>query len=120
MRTGQGAVAARTAAVNHLKALIVSAPKIRARTARPHQRCPDCLLREVTEVQPQLVELPGAGPISAAQVLISWSHPGRLRSEAAFAALAGAAPIPASSGLTNRHRLNRGGDRQLNRALHTI
>jgi hypothetical protein len=57
---------------------------------------------------------------SAAQVLISWSHPGRLRSEAAFATLAGAAPIPASSGLTNRHRLNRGGDRQLNRALHTI
>jgi transposase len=51
------------------------------------------------------------------QVLISWSHPGRLRSEAAFA---GAASIPASSGLTNRHRLNRGGDRQLNRAVHTI
>jgi transposase len=52
--------------------------------------------------------------------LISWSHHGRLRSEAAFASLAGAAPISASSGLTNRHRLNRGGDRQLNRALHTI
>lgn len=65
-------------------------------------------------------QLPGVGPISAAQVLISWSHPGRLRSEAAFASLAGAAPIPASSGLTNRYRLNRGGDRQLNRALHTI
>jgi transposase len=60
------------------------------------------------------------GPITAAQLLISWSHPGRLRSEAAFATLAGAAPIPASSGLTNRHRLNRGGDRQLNRARHTI
>jgi transposase len=74
----------------------------------------------VTQIKPQLVELPGVGPISAAQVLISWSHPGRLRSEAAFATLAGAAPIPASSGLTNRHRLNRGGDRQLNRALHTI
>jgi transposase len=74
----------------------------------------------VTQVQPQLVQLPGVGPISAAQVLISWSHPGRVRSEAAFATLAGAAPIPASSGLTNRHRLNRGGDRQLNRALHTI
>jgi transposase len=60
------------------------------------------------------------GPISAAQILISWSHRGRLRSEAAFATLAGAAPIPASSGLTNRHRLNRGGDHQLNQALHTI
>src|SRR5207244_5083747 len=48
------------------------------------------------------------------------SHPGRFRSEAAFASLAGAAPIPASSGQTVRHRLNRSGDRQLNRALHTI
>jgi len=43
-----------------------------------------------------------------------------LRSEAAFAALAGASPIPASSGQVIHHRLNRGGDRQLNRALHTI
>jgi transposase len=78
------------------------------------------IARLVAQSQPQLTQLPGVGPISAAQVLISWSHPGRLRSEAAFATLAGAAPIPASSGLTNRHRLNRGGDRQLNRALHTI
>lgn len=69
---------------------------------------------------PWLLTLPGVGPISAAQVLVSWSHPGRLRSEAAFAALAGANPIPASSGQVTRHRLNRGGDRQLNRALHTI
>jgi transposase len=45
---------------------------------------------------------------------------GRLRSEAAFAALAGVNPIPASSGQVTRHRLNRSGDRQLNRALHTI
>jgi transposase len=52
--------------------------------------------------------------------LISWSHPGRFRSEAAFAMLAGAAPVEASSGQVVRHRLNRGGDRQLNRALHTI
>ncbi|MFK0297366.1 transposase [Streptomyces sp. NPDC090442] len=48
------------------------------------------------------------------------SHPGRFRSEAAFASFAGVAPIPASSSLTNEHRLNRGGDRQLNRAMHTI
>jgi transposase len=60
------------------------------------------------------------GPISAGQVLVSWSHVGRLRSEAAFAALAGASPIPASSGQVIRHRLNRGGDCQLNRALHTV
>ena len=74
----------------------------------------------VAAMQPQLLALTGVRPISAAQVLISWSHPGRFRSEAAFAAFAGASPIPASSGLTIRRRLNRGGDRQLNRALHTI
>ena len=74
----------------------------------------------VNETAPQLLAEPGIGPISAAQLLISWSHPGRIRSEAAFAQLAGSAPIPASSGQRTRHRLNRGGDRQLNRALHTI
>jgi transposase len=51
---------------------------------------------------------------------VSWSHKDRVRSEAAFARLAGVAPLPASSELTNRHRLSRGGDRQLNRALHTV
>ena len=78
------------------------------------------LERLVAAVAPWLLELPGVGPIGAAQVLVSWSHAGRLRSDAAFAALAGANPIPASSGQVIRHRLNRGGDRQLNRALHTI
>ncbi len=56
----------------------------------------------------------------AATVLTAWSHPGRCRNDAAFAMLAGTAPIPASSGKTVRHRLNRSGDRQLNRALHTV
>jgi transposase len=74
----------------------------------------------VEELAPLLLAEPGVGPISAAQVLASWSHRGRLRSEAAFARLAGAPPIPASSGLVVRHRLDRGGDRQLNRALHTV
>jgi hypothetical protein len=55
-----------------------------------------------------------------AQLIVAWSHHGRLRSEACFARLAGVAPVPASSGQTHRHRLSRGGDRQLNRALHTI
>ena len=72
------------------------------------------------ELAPQLLAEPGVGPVAAAQLLLSWSHPGRLRSEAAFARLAGCAPLPASSGKTIRHRLDRGGDRQLNRALHTI
>jgi len=70
--------------------------------------------------RPDLLPLLGVGPIVAATVLCAWSHPGRCRSDAAFANLAGAAPIPASSGQTTRHRLNRGGDRQLNRALHVI
>jgi transposase len=70
--------------------------------------------------RPDLLTLPGVGPIVAATVLTAWSHPGRCRNDAAFAMLAGAAPIPASSGKTTRYRLNRAGDRQLNRALHTI
>ena len=65
--------------------------------------------RLVAAVAPWLLELPGVGPIGAAQVLVSWSHAGRLRSEAAFAALAGANPIPASSGQVIRDRLNRSG-----------
>lgn len=69
---------------------------------------------------PELLELPGVGAITAAIVLTVWSHPGRIRSEAAFAQIAGTAPIPASSGNTVRHRLNRGGDRRLNRAMNTI
>lgn len=69
---------------------------------------------------PTLLNEPGVGPVVAAQLLVSWSHRGRVRSEAAFASLAGAAPIEASSGQRTRHRLNRGGDRDLNRALHTI
>ena len=52
--------------------------------------------------------------------MLSWSHPGRVANEAAFARLAGAAPIPASSGQTVRYRLDRSGDRKLNRTLHLI
>ena len=70
--------------------------------------------------RPDLLQLTGVGPIVAATVLTAWSHPGRCRDDAAFAMLAGAAPIPASSGKTVRYRLNRSGDRQLNRALHTV
>jgi transposase len=71
--------------------------------------------------RPDLLVQFGVGPIVAATVLCAWSHPGRIHSEAAFAMLAGAAPIPANSGqVTQRHRLNRYGDRHLNSALHTI
>jgi transposase len=78
------------------------------------------ILAHVHALAPALLDEPGVGPIVAAQLIVAWSHRGRLRSEAAFARLAGVAPIPASSGQTTRHRLSRGGDRQLNRALHTI
>jgi transposase len=74
----------------------------------------------VRRLAPQLLDQPGVGPLAAAQVIISWSHQGRVAGEAAFARLAGAAPIPASSGQTIRYRLDRGGDRKLNRALHQI
>jgi len=74
----------------------------------------------VGRIAPRLLDEPGVGVMSAARLLNAWSHPGRIRNEAAFAMLAGVAPIPASSGQTVRHRLNRSGDRQLNRALHTI
>ena len=74
----------------------------------------------VEEFAPGLLELKGVGPFSGAQAIASFSHVGRCRNEAAFASLAGVSPLQASSGLTNRHRLNRGGDRQLNRAIHTI
>jgi transposase len=71
--------------------------------------------------RPDLLEQLGIGPIVAATVLCAWSHAGRIHSEAAFAMLAGVAPIPANSGqVTTRYRLNRYGDRQLNRALHTV
>ena len=75
----------------------------------------------VTSWRPDLLDQLGIGPIVAATVLCAWSHAGRIHSEAAFAMLAGVAPIPATSGQTiNRHRLNRSGDRQLNRAIHTV
>lgn len=163
LATRHGAVLASTAAINQLKALIVSAPDdLRAelrKLKRPAQvtRCAQLrdrpaqsvehrmtaralrstaqriqtlqteakeleneILSLVRQLAPELLDLLGVGPITAAQVLVSWSHPGRFRSEAAFASFAGVSPIPASSGLTNRHRINRSGDRQLNRALHTI
>lgn len=75
------------------------------------------LTQHVRNLAGWLLDERGVGPVVAAQLLVAWSHPGRIRSEAAFARFAGVAPIPASSGNTTRHRLDRGGDRQLNRAL---
>jgi transposase len=90
-----------------------------------------CLEREIHDYDQQLatlVELTvarlvarvGVGPVSAAQLAVAYGHHGRVTSEAAFAHLTGVAPIEASSGTTIRYRLNRGGDRNANKALHTI
>jgi transposase len=68
-----------------------------------------------------LIKLHGVGIENAGQLLVTaGDNPDRLRSEAGFAMLCGAAPLPASSGKTQRHRLNRGGDRNANSALHTV
>jgi transposase len=98
------------------------------RLARRHQH----LTEEIREADadlgplvaaagPRLLALQGVGTDVAGQLLTSaGDNPDRLHSEAAFAHLCGVAPIPASSGRTHRHRLNRGGDRAANNALHTI
>ena len=69
---------------------------------------------------PQLLTLSGGGPLCAAKLLVETADVRRFKSDAAFAMHAGVAPIPASSGKVQRHRLNRGGNRQLNAALHRI
>lgn len=79
-----------------------------------------CLRRLTQRAAAGLQDIAGVGPVTAAIIVCAYSHPGRVRSEAAFAALGGVAPLPASSGNTTRHRLNRGGDRQLNRAFDII
>ena len=96
--------------------------------ARRHQQLTDeideldSLIAPLVEaINPRLYALLGVGPDVAGQLLVTaGQNPERLHSEAAFAMLCGAAPLPASSGRTHRHRLNRGGDRQANAALYRI
>ena len=77
--------------------------------------------RVAREAAPELMALNGVGPDTAATLLgAAGDNPERLKSEAAFAHLCGAAPVPASSGKTIRHRLNPGGNRDANRALHVV
>jgi transposase len=156
----RGADQARTACLNQLHALVLTAPEplrrrlnglhedgLAAATARLRTRAGEqqelvrvlrrigsraLLLRaELAEVEqqiegvvqtlaPELLAECGVGPICAAQLIVSSGDPSRMRSEASFAALAGTSPVEASSGKQQRHRLNRGGDRQLNSALHLI
>lgn len=160
----RGAVKARTAAINQIKALLVTGPAELRERYRRHT--PTTLIRslarcrptaqddptsiavligckalaqraefldrqtkdltaeldtQVTAINPGLRAAYGVGPDTAAQLIITaGTNPHRLRNQAAFAMLCGAAPIPASSGKTIRHRLSRGGDRAANNALHRI
>ena len=162
--TRAAAVRARTAAINELKAMIVTADEalraelrgLRTTTQvatcatfrdRPcgavHERATRTVMRAAArriqfldaeidghdralralldQAAPQLIAEREIGYITAAAFYLAWSHPGRCHSEAAFARLGGTSPVPATSGQNqNRHRLNRGGDRQLNRALYLV
>lgn len=74
----------------------------------------------VAEICPQLTQLPGCGVLSAAKLIAETAGMDRFPTDAKFARIAGVAPIPASSGKTNRQRLDKGGNRQLNCAIHRI
>jgi transposase len=129
---GYGTAAANLTAVRHqrtvgrlLRPLVgVQADLARTRLARMRR-----LAAEIGELTARITErvsghpllaLPGAGVLVTAKLIGETGDIARFRSPDAFAALAGVAPIPASSGQTQHVRLNRGGNRQLNRALHTI
>jgi len=156
----RSAIRARTATLNQLQAVLVTAPArlrsrlegrsseqlartvARLRTIEGEQAVVRGVLRrlgrrvlsldsELAELEreleaiasaivPELLAECGVGPVCAAQLVVSSGDPSRMASEASFAALAGTSPVDASSGQQQRHRLNRGGDRQLNRALHVI
>ncbi|MDX1619897.1 MAG: IS110 family transposase [Nitriliruptorales bacterium] len=102
--------------------LALKKPAQRFLTAREEIREIDPhIARLVKATAPALLERPGVGPQTAAVLLVTaGDNPDRLKSEGAFAQLTGTAPLPASSGKVVRHRLNRGGDRQANWALHMI
>ncbi|MFD9593145.1 IS110 family transposase [Kitasatospora sp. NPDC059973] len=103
-----------------LTALRTLAKRVRALTEE-HHALTAALDDLVTGLNPGLRATYGVGPDTAAQLLITaGGNPDRLRTEASFAALCGVAPVPASSGKTNRHRLSRGGDRAANAALYRI
>lgn len=114
IRSRKDAGAAERATVAVMREMASRSRSLAAEAARYQRE----LTETVRSLSPALLEEVGVGPISAARLLAS--DPGRFRSEAAFARCNGTAPIPASSGKTIRHRLNRGGDRQLNNAIHTI
>jgi transposase len=74
----------------------------------------------VAQIAPHLLSEPGFGPLTAAKLVGEIAGAGRLATDAKLARAAGVAPIPVSSGKTDRHRLDRGGNRQINATLHRI
>lgn len=92
---------------------------IRARTREIRELVRE-LAQLVADYQPALLDMHGCGPLTAAKLIAEAAGAQRFRTDAQFARAAGVAPIPASSGRTERHRLDRGGNRQLNCALHRI
>jgi transposase len=121
-------------AAKHLAAarrLVARSSGTRAELARSEWRRVRVLTVEIEDLERQIRDLvvasgsrlpaiKGLAEITAAKILGETGDPRRFRSSPAFAAVTGTAPIPASSGKTTRHRLNRGGNRQLNRAIHTV
>ena len=118
VRRRQAREASRQQAVRHAEIHRLALALRQARRALKANR--DQLAAIVNDLVPGLTIQPGIGPVSAAQAIVSFSHAGRCRTDAAFAKLAGTSPIEASSGQTKRHQLNRGGDRALNNAIHVI
>ncbi len=78
------------------------------------------LTDHTTRICPNLLSIPGVGPVTAATILAELGDPNRVRNGAALARMAGTAPIPVWSSNTEQHRLDRGGNRRLNRAIHTV
>lgn len=111
-----GAVTSTLAASKHTLRSLARRWQELDREIKAHQRVLNDL---TTALAPQLVDAFGVGADTAAELLIvAGDNIGRVRSEAAWARLCGVAPIPASSGMTTRHRLNRGGHRQANATLY--
>ncbi len=104
-------------ALASLKSLATTYNRLRTECAELDAKIADL----VETINPEMVQIFGCGTVTAAELIVSvGDNPKRIRSQAALAHLWGVAPIPASSGRTNRHRLNRGGDRQANAAVHRI
>lgn len=107
---------------DHAAKHVLRALARRVRDSRAEITQIDQILAELVQrANPRLLPIQGVGPFTAALLLTTaGANPERITTEAKFAMLTGTAPVPASSGKTDRHRLNRGGDRQANRAIHAI